>query len=393
MTEQTPERGENGGDRASWFEGEDRQAVLDFWRIYDAHFDAVFQSSSATLFAREEFRSAFGAEPEASKRRGLWRECVAAGAHGDWSAYEGFLRRQAAAYALHGVSLCEWFAVSQGIGDTLGPLIIEELSSSPRRMSDALRVMRSFLHNSMRILGEESLAVKEAALRASERQLRALAARVETAREEERKRISREIHDQLGQQLTSVRFDIGWLARRFPATPQSADVHERLAAMSSLVDLTMTTVRRIATELRPGVLDDLGLEDALEWQARDFTRYSGIPVTVEAPEDGARIADEHATALFRCFQEILTNVARHAKATSVVARLTHEDDEIALEVTDDGRGITPEQVTKMSSLGLVGMRERALLLGGTFRIEGAPGHGTTVTIRLPNRTSPAAERP
>jgi signal transduction histidine kinase len=392
MSEQTPARGENGRDSARWFEGENRPAILDFWSIYNAHFDAVFQKCSAPLFALEQFRGSFGAEPEASKRRALWREYIGAGINGDWSLYEAFLRRQAAAYAAHGVSFGEWLALSQALGDALGPLIIGELSESPERMGDALHAMCSFLHTSIAVIGHEFLTAKEAALRASERQLRALAARVETAREDERKRISREIHDQLGQQLTSVKLDIAWLARRCPTAPETADVRERLAAISSLVDTTVTTVRRLATELRPGVLDDLGLEDALAWQASEFTRHSGIPVAVEAPDHGARIGDEHATTLFRCFQEILTNVARHANATSVAARLTREDDVIVLEVSDDGRGITPEEVAKMTSLGLVGMRERAILLDGTFRIEGAPGHGTTVTIRLPSRASAATER-
>jgi PAS domain S-box-containing protein len=230
-------------------------------------------------------------------------------------------------------------------------------------------------------------------LRASARQLRALAARLQRAREEERIRISREIHDHLGQQLTCLAMDLGWLTRRALRDPAPADILERLRAMSLMLDDTMEAVRQVATELRPGVLDDLGLRDAVEWQAREFQRRSGVEVRVDAPDDGLPVDGEHATALFRCFQEILTNVSRHAGARRVDARLEHGADALVLVVADDGQGITAEQASSPSSLGLLGMRERVEMLGGALRIAGAAGRGTTVTIRVPLAPDQPCEAP
>jgi signal transduction histidine kinase len=382
------EHGRSRARSADWFAPDQRQAVLDFWRIYESNYVFVFGKSTAALHQKADFARTFGAEPEVTKRRAVWRASIQAGVDGDWTEYEAYLRKQAQTYATHGVSFSEWFSISEALGDTLMTLIVRYLASTPDRMLGALRAMHCFLHRSMDIIGREFLEVKEAALFASEKQLRALAGRLESAREDERKRISREIHDQLGQQLTSLKLDIGWLSRRRPRTPDTEDVGERLGAISSLLDATVTTVRRLATELRPGVLDDLGLDDALDWQGRDFAQRSGIAVTLETSEAAAPVGDDQATTLFRCFQEILTNVVRHANARNVTARLVREDGFISLAVTDDGRGITPEEATKMSSLGLVGMRERAMLLGGTFQIAGKPAEGTTVTIRLPNRAHP-----
>jgi PAS domain S-box-containing protein len=223
------------------------------------------------------------------------------------------------------------------------------------------------------------------ALTRSQAQLRALAGRVQAAREEERTRIARELHDELGQQLTAIRMDLGWLVRRQEhATPA---VRERLEAMTQLVDTTFKMVRRLGTELRPGILDDLGLAAAIEWQAREFESRSGIEVAVDASAELRCLDAQLATAIFRIFQEILTNVGRHAGARHVTARLVERDGRVVFEVADDGRGIRPEEAANVDSLGLLGMRERAALLAGTFRIEARPEGGTLVTVELPCHTA------
>jgi PAS domain S-box-containing protein len=218
------------------------------------------------------------------------------------------------------------------------------------------------------------------ALTQSQAQLRALAGRVQAATEEERTRIARELHDELGQQLTAIRMDLGWLLRR----PQSDEVAERLRAISALVDTTFKVVRRLGTELRPGILDDLGLAAAIEWQAREFSSRSGIDVQFTTEGDLSSLDPAAATSVFRIFQEILTNVGRHSGAKNVNAVLSRQGGELRFEVADDGRGIRPEEAANLNSLGLLGMRERATLLGGTLRVEAAPSRGTVVTVTLPS---------
>lgn len=224
----------------------------------------------------------------------------------------------------------------------------------------------------------ESKAAQRA-LTESHQQLRSLAGRIESCREEERTRIARELHDELGQQLTAIRMDIGWLTPR----QRTPEVAERLEAMSELVDSTFAAVRRLGTELRPGILDDLGLVDAIEWQANEFEERSGIRVNVEFSGEIEHVDSGRSTAVFRIFQEVLTNVARHSGANNVTGRLAVEGDRIALEVVDDGQGIRDDDVTHATSLGLLGMRERATLCGGTFRIEPAESGGTRVAVSLP----------
>jgi PAS domain S-box-containing protein len=212
-------------------------------------------------------------------------------------------------------------------------------------------------------------------------QLRALAARLQSVREEERKRVAREIHDQLGQALTAIKLDISSLVRTLPAD------HETLPRMRppllQLVDDTIETVRRISTELRPGMLDDLGLAATVEWAAEEFAARTGTRCLLDLFPEQCAIDSETATAVFRIFQETLTNVARHANASEVNVRLAEEDGDLTLEVHDNGRGIGANQLASANSLGILGMRERAVLLGGTLSITGGPGEGTTVRIRIP----------
>lgn len=208
----------------------------------------------------------------------------------------------------------------------------------------------------------------------------------ETAREEERTRIAREVHDELGQALTGLKMDLAWLRSRlarFDLAEQVVAVRARAEQMSTLIDSTIQTVRRIATELRPGLLDDLGLAAAAEWQAEEFQRRSGIRCVVSIDLEDVPLARHLATALFRILQETLTNIARHAEATRAKIGLKTEGQDLLLTVVDDGRGITEAALAKPGSFGLLGMRERTAALGGDLRIEGQPGKGTTVTARIP----------
>ena len=213
-----------------------------------------------------------------------------------------------------------------------------------------------------------------------EDQLRALSAHVESVREDERTGIAREIHDVLGQELTALKMDLAWLARR--ATGQEP-LLEKLRAMSAATDEIIQQVRRISTELRPGVLDDLGLLAAIEWQAQEFQQRTGTTTTVESNGGDTQLGRDVSTALFRIFQEALTNVARHAGAKHVGVRLGLEGDDVELEVRDDGRGITPLEAANPRSLGLLGIRERARRLGGRAVVAANASGGTRVSIRVP----------
>lgn len=227
----------------------------------------------------------------------------------------------------------------------------------------------------------------ERELERSREELRALTARLHSVREEERARISREIHDELGQMLTALRMSQSLLIaglRNGGEAPTREALAGQLESMQKVVATALASVRRIATELRPDVLDALGLAAALEWHAAEFTRHTGILCAVSLPGATIDLAPERATALFRIFQETLTNVARHSGARAVHALLTSSAGIVELTVADDGRGMPPGAARGgVASLGLLGMRERAAMLGGETHIESSPGRGTTVRVRLP----------
>jgi PAS domain S-box-containing protein len=214
----------------------------------------------------------------------------------------------------------------------------------------------------------------------SREELRALAARLQSVREDERARISREVHDELGQALTGLRLDLSWLRGRLKDRPELA---ERVHSAVTRIDGTIDTVRRIATELRPSVLDHLGLLAAVEWQAQEFEKRTGMPVRLELSSAHPALDDARATTVFRILQESLTNVARHAGASHVHIALALGPDVVTLTVADDGRGISDAERTSLRSLGLVGIRERAIACGGECTIEGRAGQGTTVHARIP----------
>jgi len=223
-------------------------------------------------------------------------------------------------------------------------------------------------------------------LRTSREQLRALSARLQSAREEEGSRIAREIHDELGGALTGLKWDLEGIEKVLSGAGNEgafASVREKIPSMTGLIESTINTVRRISSELRPGVLDDLGLVAAIEWQAQQFQLRTGIPCECLADLDVVDWDRDRAIAMFRILQEILTNVIRHAQATRVVIELQEHHGHVELRVSDNGRGITEEEMRNTHSLGLLGMRERALLAGGEVSVSGEPGRGTTVIARVP----------
>jgi len=221
----------------------------------------------------------------------------------------------------------------------------------------------------------------EREIRNSREQLRNLSAHLQSVREEERTRMAREIHDELGQGLTALKMDVSWLNRRL--LEEDATLKNKLTSMEEVIDRTIETVQKLSGELRPGMLDDLGLAAAIEWQAEEFQKRTGIESEVSLGSEEPVLNRDQSTTLFRIFQETLTNVIRHARATKVEVRLEEQDGRIVLEVTDNGRGITQEEISDPKSFGLIGMRERVEFIDGEVTIVGSPGKGTRITVTLP----------
>jgi signal transduction histidine kinase len=229
----------------------------------------------------------------------------------------------------------------------------------------------------------------EEKFRRSHAQLRALTGHLQYVREEERTRIAREVHDELGQAMTSLKLDLSWLSGKLAG---NKILQKKIRAMSAQAGETILAIRRIATELRPGVLDSLGLAAAIEWQAADFQERTGIRCTVKIAVKEAIWDREFSTVCFRIFQETLTNIIRHADATRVVVHMTQAGSDLTLSVADNGRGISEKEVSDARSIGLAGMRERVAQVGGVVLIVGQPKRGTTVTMRVPIQEAMASER-
>jgi PAS domain S-box-containing protein len=221
----------------------------------------------------------------------------------------------------------------------------------------------------------------EAELKESHRQLRELSSYLENIREEERKHISREIHDELGQQLTLLKLDLLQMSKKLH--PGEPEMKEKMKQADQLLAETMRSVRKIATQLRPSILDNLGLVSALEWQSREFEKNFGIPCVFESLLNEPQFATKQSNALFRIYQEALTNIARHANATRVDAVLSQVENRIVLEVRDNGKGFNISDLAFKKTLGLKGMQERALMIDGDFHIDSSPGKGTYIQISIP----------
>lgn len=221
----------------------------------------------------------------------------------------------------------------------------------------------------------------EEKLKKSHEELRQLATHLQDIREDERTRIAREIHDELGQQLTGLKMDLSWLSKKMNG--QHPDITEKMAESLKLVDDTVKTVRRIATQLRPSILDDLGLISAMEWQSEEFEKRFHISTFFQSNVPTIDIEPEIATGLFRIFQECLTNVLRHSKAVEVNTSLHLKDDVLSLTITDNGVGFNSDEIENKKTLGLLGMKERTLMMGGNYHIKSKSGEGTSVVISVP----------
>lgn len=217
----------------------------------------------------------------------------------------------------------------------------------------------------------------------SRAQLRELSAYLQTVREEERTRIARELHDELGQTLTAIQLGLGALDSAVHAGSDAAALSGGLAGLLALADNASRAVQRLATDLRPPILDGLGLAAALEWQTEAFAERTGIACELVLPPPGAQLGGEVETAVFRIVQEALTNVARHAQATRIEVTLHLDEGRLVLRIVDNGKGMLLSELAQRRRLGIVGMRERAYMLGGEFRIQSSPGHGTQIEVSLP----------
>jgi signal transduction histidine kinase len=256
------------------------------------------------------------------------------------------------------------------------------LRSSPRALEDTSLLWEGVIWN----ITQSKLA--EIEIRRSRQQLQELSDHVQRVKEDERARIAREIHDDIGGNLTAIKIDLLWLTNRLPA--EQKPLHEKAAAIERLVDRTMETTQRISRDLRPGILD-LGLVAAIEWQAEEFQRRMGIPCEVTTSDDDIYLDQGLNVAIFRIFQETLTNISKYANATRVDVSLVVGDDVVVLEVFDNGRGIARDQLSKPGSFGIRGMQERARSLRGDVEIEGIPGMGTRIKVEIPLDADMAAE--
>jgi len=246
-------------------------------------------------------------------------------------------------------------------------------------------------------LRDETLRKRaEDELKRSHAQLRSLARRLQSIREHERTHIAREMHDVLGQSLTSLKLDLSWLRKTLPLNVGeeflSSGLRERTDRMAAQLDDTITAVQTLSTELRPGILDKFGLMAAVEWQCQEFELRTGIKCIYKVPEKKLPLNNERSTTLFRILQEALVNVARHSRASIVNVELRPGKWDLTLIVSDNGRGITSAEILDPASLGLLGMRERAGMLGGQFTIEPRTGKGTTATAQIP-LSDPAGSEP
>jgi signal transduction histidine kinase len=237
----------------------------------------------------------------------------------------------------------------------------------------------------LRVEGEQKL-------RESEEQMRQLAARLQGTREEERAEVSRELHDELGQTLTALKLEINRAVAAFASDPGGVNTVDRLQSVVGLVDLGIATVKRISARLRPATLDHLGLAEAIRWELLTFKARTGIRCQVRANRQHTRLTPEQQTALFRIVQEALNNVVCHANASSVQVAIRETDADVELRIRDNGRGISAAQAAAAGSIGLLGMKERAALIGGTFKVAGQRGRGTIVSVQVPVEKRSAAKR-
>lgn len=270
------------------------------------------------------------------------------------------------------------------IKSTTRALQFKQLSDEKRRLEAD---NRTYQQNLERIVEERTRALRE-----SRQQLRGLAGRIENTREEEQKRIAGIIHDEIGQLLTVLKMDLGMLARRAGEIPA---VEESVPKMKLLLDQALEVVHHLSHELRPTLLDDLGIVEALNWHLKEFTQRAGVAVHLEIDPPDLTLDRDRSVTLFRVFQEAITNIARHAGASVLRITLRRTRHRILLRIRDDGKGCSPMDLNRHTAFGVLQLRERALRWGGATRIGSLPGQGTVVrfSIPIPNESKPASPSP
>ena len=269
------------------------------------------------------------------------------------------------------------------------PMMAQRIVTALRKTGEEFPIDASISQNEIRGHRFYTVILRDVSLRERTRRelaqaredLRELSVASRTAREQENSRISRELHDELGQNLTSLKMDLAWLEANTP--PENRKFREAIAAMRTVLDSTVAATRRISADLRPLMLDDLGLLAALEWLAEETSRRHGFRVDLAVDEASANLAEPLASQVYRIVQESLTNAGRHAAARNVRVKLRSIGPEVHLDVEDDGRGLAPDDLRKKGSFGLVGIRERVYILAGSVEIRGDSGQGTAIHVRLP----------
>ena len=259
---------------------------------------------------------------------------------------------------------------------------LEELKKLNKELELSVEQKTVQLEKTNAILKEEIAERKQAEKKMGiiNDRLRGLSARLQSVREDERTRIAREIHDELGQQLTGLKMDLHWVNKRLNKEQQ--ELQNKIKTMMVLVDETVQSVRKISTDLRPGILD-LGLLAAIEWQCNEFEKRSGIKCKLETELYDLHCNNDISTAVFRIFQETLTNIARHSAASILVITIKVGGADLLMEMKDNGKGITETEINNTESLGLLGMKERAHIFGGELSIEGIAEQGTSVKLKIP----------
>ena len=356
----------------------DHRAALDMLNESQARFDALASNLPGMLFHLRrdevgEYRFLFVSEG-CQKLFGFKQQHLLASADKLFDAFDGERRKGLESAlrdsALYG-TLLNWEGHTRG--RTRQKWI--NLRSTPHRFDNGVVEWRGMATN----ITESK--ENEAELRGSRQQLAELSSHLEAAKEEERERISRDIHDELGSILVFLKIEAAQLAGKLPA--DATKLREKAHSIETLLDQAMSTASRVARELRPGILKEFGLPAAIECQAEDFSQRFGIPCRVQCDEDGIEPEPDTSLALFRIAQEALTNVAKHAHASLVVMRLSRESGNILLEIRDNGRGISRHDMQKPRSFGLRGIRERVSSLGGEFEISAAEHGGTHLVLRVP----------
>jgi len=263
--------------------------------------------------------------------------------------------------------------LQEGVDDFL-------LKSSYKRLP--LAIERAIQNKEME---KQKLAI-ESELKKSHKELQLLLDRQQNSREEERRIIARDLHDELGQVLATLKIDVSMLRKRVDSNGvrvQSDLVKSELSSIIKLIDRINRSVRRISSGLRPEILDELGLIEAIRWHIQEFEKRYAIKCNVKLPTNSLSIDNKSSIALFRIIQEALNNVAKHSEASTVTVQMKIENDSLYLEVKDDGKGLDPESIKSSGSLGIIGVRERVRLLNGRFKIEGQPGRGTMISVIIP----------